>query len=157
MRTMNSFYSNLSHGPVCLVPYEAEALAFLLELSDDYPAIEGWYRTRVVPGLRVGTRFLMRVERAGELVGLGIAKNEEERKICTVRVAPDHAGRGIGVRIFDGLLRWLDTDRPCLTVSQRKLAAFERLFDFYGFRQTSVHPNLYSPNVLEFGYNGIRL
>ena len=133
---------------------EAEALAFLLPLSEDYPGIEHWYRAKVVPGLRHGTRHLLRVERDGELVGLGIAKNEaDERKICTVRVAPHYANRGVGVRLFDGLLKWLSDDRPHLTVSHHKLPLFERLFDYYGFNLSSARDGLYVPSACELGYN----
>lgn len=130
------------------------ALAFLLPLSEDYPGIATWFMSKVVPGMRKETRFLLPVEREDQLVGLGIAKDEDgERKICTVRVAPSHAGRGIGVRLFDGLLKWLDEDRPHLTVSTTKLPQFERIFDYYGFDMTSAHEGLYVPRAVELGYN----
>lgn len=133
---------------------EARALAFLLPLSNDYPGIAHWFTHKVVPGVRVGTRLLLPVERDGSMVGLGIAKNEaDERKICTVRVAPSHTGRGIGVRLFDGLLKWLDDDRPHLTVSEAKLPQFERIFDYYGFGITSTNEGLYIPRMTELGYN----
>lgn len=131
-----------------------EALQFILPLSDDYPGIERWFRNKVVPGLYDGSRHLLRVERDGKLVGLGIAKStEEEQKICTVRIAPEYAGRGMGVRIFDGLLNWLKTDRPHFTVSEHKLTAFERIFDWYGFELTSKNSGLYLPARIELGYN----
>lgn len=133
---------------------EMRALAFLLPLSEDYPGIAGWFVHKVVPGLRHGTRLLLPIEREDQMVGLGIAKDEDgERKICTVRVAPSHAGRGIGVRLFDGLLKWLDDDRPHLTVSTVRLAQFERIFDYYGFDMTSAHEGLYVPRAVELGYN----
>lgn len=132
----------------------AEALEFLLPLSIDYPNIERWYRCRVIPGFSRGTRQIIRVERDGRLVGLGIAKNEcGERKICTVRVAPAYFGRGIGVRLFDGLLHWLDFDQPCLTVSEERLPQFHKIFEYYGFRMTSSHLGLYTPSSIEIGYN----
>lgn len=141
--------------PSDLRPDEAEALHFILPLSDDYPGIERWFREKVVPGLRTGNRFLLRVERNGQLVGVGIAKQEdEEKKICTVRVAPEHFGRGLGIRIFDGLLRWLDEDSPHLTVSSTKMPAFERIFDWYGFNLTTIRNGLYLPDRAELGYNG---
>lgn len=77
----------------------------------------------------------------------------DEQKICTVRVAPSHIGRGIGIRIFDALLRWLDVDRPHLTISEAKLPAFERIFDYYGFMITSIHKGLYVPHSCELAYN----
>ncbi|ABS65816.1 GCN5-related N-acetyltransferase [Xanthobacter versatilis] len=132
----------------------SEALEFLLPLSNDYPDIMNWYRRRVVPGLHNGTRHIIRAERDGRLVGLGIAKNElGERKICTVRVSPTHHGRGIGVRLFDGLLRWLDVDKPHLTVSKDKLPQFERIFEYYGFEMTSEKFGVYTPYMSELGYN----
>lgn len=138
-----------------LADRESEALHFILGLSEDYPDIQNWYVDKVVPGLRLGTRFLLPVHRNGELVGVGIAKNDGlERKICTVRVAPHHFGRGLGLRIFDGLLKWLDDDRPGLTVSATKLPAFERIFDWYGFRFTGAETNVYVPGRQEFGFNG---
>jgi len=137
-----------------LLPAEAEAMAFLVPLSADYPGIDRWYLEKVVAGLRDGTRTLVRVERGGKLIGLGIGKNDGiEKKICTVRVAPEHVGRGSGVRIFDQLLRWLDTDHPHLTVSGASQPKFQRIFDWYGFQLTSVHNGLYVPGRQELGYN----
>jgi hypothetical protein len=145
---------SVGQGPLELTSFELEALAFLLPLSADYPGIHQWYLTKVIPGLRQQTRHLLRVERDGKLVGLGIAKNEpDEHKICTVRVAPDWASRGMGVRIFDGLLKWLDDDRPHLTVSERKLPLFSRLFEYYGFNLSSSKRGAYLPTACEFGYN----
>ncbi|WP_181904054.1 GNAT family N-acetyltransferase [Ciceribacter selenitireducens] len=133
---------------------EQEALQFISGLSEDYPDIQNWYVNKVVPGLRTGTRFLLPVHRDGKLVAVGIAKNDGfERKICTVRVAPHHAGRGLGLRVFDGLLKWLDDDQPGLTVSATKLPAFERIFDWYKFRLTGVENGLYVPGRQEVGYN----
>lgn len=134
---------------------ELQALHLIQGLSEDYPNIQDWYCDKVVPGLRLGTRFLLPVHREGELVGVGIAKNDgSERKICTVRVAPHHFGRGLGLRIFDGLLKWLDDDRPHLTVSATKLPAFERIFDWYGFDFTGAEADVYVPGKRELGYNG---
>jgi len=140
---------------IVLSTSEAEALHFLLPLSSDYPGIDRWFATKVVPGLRIGSRTLLRIERDGNLVGLGIAKKEDdERKICTVRIAPSHVGKGIGLRIFDRLLTWLDDDKPHLTVSSEKLPIFERIFDYYGFDLTSKNHGLYLPRSVELGYNG---
>ena len=156
MRHLSNWISahRASLGAAPLAEREAEALAFLIPLSEDYPGIETWYLTKVVPGLHAGTRHLLRIEREGRLVGLGIAKREEdERKICTVRVAHEYANRGLGPRIFDGLLKWLDEDQPHLTVSESKLPLFERIFDYYGFQLSSRRHGQYVPVACELGYN----
>jgi hypothetical protein len=136
-------------------PCEREALAFLLPLSANYPDFEHWFLTRVVPGLRDETRRLIRIDRDGRLIGIGIGKKDDvERKICTVRIAQSHFGRGMGLRIFDSLLSWLGTDQPHLTISETNLPAFERIFDYYRFQITSAHRGLYVRDTIEFGYNG---
>lgn len=141
-------------GPQPLSITEMQVLSFLLPLSQDYPCIEHWYLTKVVPGLRDGTRLLLKIERHGQIVGVGIGKRDaSERKICTVRVAPTYFGRGLGPRLFDELLKWLDTDNPHLTVSEVKLPLFERLFDRYGFKCTSRQSGLYVKGVTEHSYN----
>lgn len=137
-----------------LTSEEAEALSFLLPLSSDYPNIKKWYLEKVVPGLCEETRLLLPIYREGKIAGLGIAKNDGlEKKICTVRVAPEYENLGLGVRIFDNLLKWLDTDHPNLTVSEGKLPKFSRLFDYYGFTNTSANQSVYIPGVYEFGFN----
>lgn len=153
---MNFGDDALNNRPICppLRTEETEALAFLLPLSQDYPGIGDWFRRKVVPGLRNETRLLIRIERHGQLVGLAIGKREpDENKICTVRIAPSYVGRGIGLRMFDQVLRWLDDDKPHLTVSEGRLPAFERIFDYYRFHLTSVQRGLYVPNTSEIGYN----
>lgn len=141
-----------------LRPNELEVMNFLLPMSVDYPNIERWYLHKVVPGIRAGTRHFVKVERHGQLVGLGIAKNEaDEKKICTLRVAPEYVGRGMGFRIMDDLLRWLDEDQPHATVGAHKLPLFQRMFDHYGFDVTSKRVGLYLPSKVEVGFNGAQL
>jgi hypothetical protein len=146
--------SHLVSASALLTAEEHEALTFLLPLSGDYPGFELWFRTKVIPGMRTGSRRLVRMERDGTLVGVGIAKLDEfEKKICTVRIAQSHFGRGFGIKLFDSLLQWLNTDQPHLTVSEKKLPAFERIFEYYGFHRTSGQLGRYVPNVMEFSYN----
>jgi hypothetical protein len=147
-------YQMPSRPPLLLTADEQGAINFLLPLSEDYPDFELWFRTKVVPGLHLGTRRIFRIERKGDLVGIGIAKREEsEKKICTVRIAQRYFGRGLGLKIFDGCLSWLDTDRPYLTVSEQKLPMFHRIFESYGFTQTSSQRGRYIPLITEFSYN----
>jgi hypothetical protein len=144
-------------GCALLTPQEHETLSFLLPLSGDYPGFELWYRSKVIPGLRSGTRTVIRLDRRGHLIGVGIGKRDEtERKICTVRIDKSYFGRGLGIRLFDSLLRWLETDKPHLTISEPKLPTFQRIFDYYSFNITSTQLGRYVPQVTEYAYNEIR-
>ncbi|WP_315921126.1 GNAT family N-acetyltransferase [Mesorhizobium sp. SP-1A] len=141
-----------------LRPDELRVMNFMLPMSGDYPNIERWYLDKVVPGIRAGTRHFVKVERHGQLVALGIAKNEaDEKKICTLRVAPEYVGRGMGFLIMDDMLRWLDEDQPHATVGAHKLPLFQRMFDHYGFDVTSQKADLYVPSKIEVGFNGAQL
>ncbi len=145
---------HLHSDTVVLTDAEREALAFVLPLSPDYPRIDSWFIDKVVPGLRAGTRHLVRLERHGQIAALGIAKAEDgEAKICTVRVSPEFVGRGMGIRVFESLMSWLGTDRPLATVSEAKLGDFQRIFDHYGYRLTSVCNGLYTPGRAEYLFN----
>jgi hypothetical protein len=150
--------SNLASALALLKPGEREALEFLLPLSSDYPGFELWFLTKVIPGLRAGTRKLIRVERCDTLVGVGIAKSDDvEKKLCTVRISQSQFGRGFGIKLFDSLLHWLETDKPHLTVSEKKLPAFQRIFEYYGFDVTSTQLGRYVPHVIEVAYNETEL
>ena len=131
------------------------AYAFLAPLSSDYPGFDHWFWTKVVPGTKTGSRCILMLERDGAVVALGIGKRHEtERKICTVRVAPEMVNRGMGPRMFDHLLRWLETDLPHLTVGDRKLGQFERIFDRYGFTCTASIDGRYARGRVEHSFNG---
>lgn len=131
-----------------------EVLRFLAPLSSDYPGFEEWYTQKVIPGATLGTRHILTIKRGSAVVGVGIAKKDShERKICTVRIAPDFANRGYGLKIFDGLLKWVDTDQPHLTVGEHKLRQFQRIFDWYGFVHTSSVNGKYVAGANELFFN----
>lgn len=134
---------------------EASVLDFLLPLSGDYPDIDVWFLSKVLPGIKQQSRKILKIERDNKIVAVGIAKAEsDEKKICTVRVHPDFFGRGLGLRIFDTLIEWLEEPKPNLTVSADKVHLFERIFDYYGFEFSGAHQGLYIPGQTELGYNG---
>ena len=135
-------------------PDEIDALEFLLPISDSYPNIQNWFEKQVVPGLSVGSRMLFIHRKEGKVVALGIAKKtSKEKKVCTVRVASEYVGKGLGIKIFKEAMIWLETDKPHLTVSEDKLAEFERIFEFFGYKLTSTVSGLYKPNKVEYLFN----
>lgn len=140
--------------PLVLSPTEEEVLEYLRPLVSAYPGINHWFQQTVVPGLRTDTRRLEVVRQHGHIVALGIAKRDaEERKLCTVRVLPGFQGQGLGHRVIDPLLRWLDCDRPFCTVSAATRPQFDRIFAYYGFAQTASHAGLYLPGRVEEMFN----
>ncbi|PKF78959.1 N-acetyltransferase [Vibrio sp. vnigr-6D03] len=142
------------HGDThCQLNHE-KVSTYLLDLSNEYPNILNWYEKKVVPGLANGTRKLFVHIRNEKIIGLAIAKNElKEKKICTVRVSPQMYGKGLGVRLFNEAMEWLDTSTPHVTVSESKFHLFERLFEHYGYRLTSTHMSRYREGQVEYLFN----
>lgn len=133
---------------------EAESLEFLSCISSCYPGIESWFINKVVPGLTNGTRKLFIYRRDGKVVALCIAKKTEtELKVCTVRVLPEYAGKGLGIKLFKDAMYWLETDKPHLTVSEERLSDFARIFEYFGYKLTSTRNGLYLPGKVEYFYN----
>ncbi len=131
----------------------SQVLNFILPLSQQYPQIEDWFGSKVISGLKAGTRKISIITRNNEIAALGIAKDEEEKKICTVRVASKYIGKGFGIKVFDELLEWLDTPNPILTVGEEKLPQFSKIFDHYGFKLSSSHMSLYQVGKTELIFN----
>ena len=131
-----------------------EAFEFLLPISESYPNFHLWFEKRVVSGLASGTRKLFIHRRDGKIVALGIAKKTAmEKKVCTVRVAPEFKGSGLGIKIFKEAMLWLETNKPHLTVSEEKYPEFERIFKFFGFKLTSTINGLYQQGKVEYLFN----
>lgn len=129
-------------------------LSFLQPLSQSYPGFENWFSSKVVPGVYAGTRHIVTVERDGMIAAIGIGKRDkDESKICTIRVSPSYENKGLGLRVFDDLLEWLETDRPVATVSEEKMPAFQRIFDRYGFKLTGSVNGLYRASKTEYIFN----
>jgi len=130
------------------------SLEFIRPLSDGYPEIDRWFGRKVVPGLYDGTRKLFIHRRNGQIAALAIAKRTEtELKVCTVRVAKDFIGKGLGVRLFKEAMEWLGTDKPHLTVGEDALPDFEKVFAHFGYQLTSTAKGLYHPHKVEYLYN----
>ena len=137
----------------CGRSYEVAA-AFLLPLSADYPHFNEWYWNKVIPGLQDESRKIVYIERCNKIVGIGIAKStQEEKKICTVRVSPTCFGKGFGIKIFEQLLDWLNDSFPVLSVNEKKLPEFQRIFDYYGFEMTSIRNGIYVSGQNEIFFN----
>lgn len=89
-----------------------------------------------------------------DLKGVSIIKNtQEEKKICTLRVMEKYQNRGIGLRLFEKSFETLQTRFPLLSVSEEKYPDFKKIFDYYGFKLTSIKENYYRIGKKEFFFN----
>lgn len=119
-----------------------------------YPDFQKWFFYKVLPDIATKRRAIISEVRNDRIVGLSILKlSEEEKKLSTLKVSNDHINSGIGLKLFQKSFEILDTEKPFLTVSEEKLIEFSKVFDYYGFKLTSVHESLYRKGEKEFFYN----
>ena len=121
-----------------------------------YPGFCEWIDTKVILGLRDGSRnvFVERVQ--GRICGVAIAKRTvSERKLCTLWVDRDARAAGVAGRLANEVFGWLGTEKPLFTVPDVSIDKFRSLLDRWGFAETQVVPDIYRPGGREFVFNGI--
>jgi hypothetical protein len=118
-----------------------------------YPDFEAWFWQKVVPGLHDGTRRLETVVRDGELAGLTILKDADERKVCTLWVADRFVGTGMGIRLLRDSARSLG-GKPLATVPEERIATLGPALIGLGFELTDTVESAYRPGRCEFVFNG---
>lgn len=118
-----------------------------------YPNFEDWYFKKVVPDLFCEQRILVSEVRDNNIAGLAILKVNHEKKLSTLKVSPKYINKGIGLKLFEKSFQLLETEKPFLTVSEEKLSEFKKLFDYYDFKMTSAHDNLYRIGKKEYFFN----
>ncbi|WP_301009007.1 hypothetical protein [Helicobacter sp. UBA3407] len=107
---------------------------YLKEAKQYYPNFDIWYYQNVI------------------LKGICIVKLSE-KKLCTLRVMENYRNKGIGIRLFEKSFEALNTRMPLLSVSEEKLLSFKKIFDYYGFKLTSIKENYYRKGKKEYFYN----
>jgi acetyltransferase (GNAT) family protein len=126
---------------------------YLTEAKKYYPDFEKWFFNIVVPEVEVGDRHLLIETRDDYVAGIAIVKAIDEKKLCTLRVVDRFQGTGLGIRLFERCFEALETDSPFLTISEEKLPAFQRIFDYYGFEMTSIKSDVYRKGKKEYFFN----
>ncbi|HIY44687.1 MAG TPA: GNAT family N-acetyltransferase [Candidatus Helicobacter avistercoris] len=136
-----------SFSEVAIYHYLSEAKRF-------YPNFDLWYFTNVLSSIARKEKQILMIQDDKDLKGVSIIKNtQEEKKICTLRVMEKYQNRGIGLRLFEKSFETLQTRFPLLSVSEEKYPDFKKIFDYYGFKLTSIKENYYRIGKKEFFFN----
>lgn len=89
-------------------------------------------------------------------VGLAILKKTKlEKKICTLRVNRNFRGVGIGKKLIEFSLDWLECEKPLITLRKSKQPQFGKLFDYYGFELAQKNVDYYRMLSSELAFNGV--
>ena len=136
-----------SFSEVAIYHYLSEAKRF-------YPNFDLWYFTNVLPSIARKEKQILMIQDDKDLKGVSIIKNtKKKKKICTLRVMEKYQNRGIGLRLFEKSFETLQTRFPLLSVSEEKYPDFKKIFDYYGFKLTSIKENYYRIGKKEFFFN----
>ena len=135
--------------------YKTQLFNFLSGLETWYPDFPQWY-VRLFAGddLAAGREIFLCIH-AGKIAGVIILKkSDDEKKICTIRVAPQYQRRGIGTKLMETGIRWLSCEKPLITVNEKAFPQYEKLLSKFGFVKTQETPGYYVPELVEYVYNG---
>lgn len=128
------------------------AYFYINEAKKYYPGFDVWYFLNVLPELSNGNKKIIYERDPRNLKGLAIIK-PSEKKICHLSVMPNYRNKGIGIRLFKKCFEELETNMPFFSVSEEKLPEFQRVFDWFGFKQTDAIKGYYRPEKTEYFYN----
>jgi ribosomal protein S18 acetylase RimI-like enzyme len=125
---------------------------FLIESTHLYPAIDNWWKEKVLPGVPEGIRVIYVLKKAGIIKGLFIGKKGPNSKICTLRLKDDVKKNGFGkALLLEGLRQIVDesTKDITVTVSEAAESSVARFFESLGFHNIANVRNRYSHGVDE--------
>lgn len=127
-------------------------------LRSEYPDFYSWFYDKVVSELSNGSRkiFLAQTPLSfGKVNGILILKNSDsEKKICTLYVDEESRKNGIGQRFIDIAFTELNTYKPLITVSDKRISDFSKLLEKNNFKIVDSLSNYYSKNHVEYTFNG---
>lgn len=126
----------------------------LSNLDAYYPDFEKWYFNKVVPGILNGDNKLLLYSTHGEIQGVGLIKDTDEKKIQCIRVRPGNENSGIGIKLLDKAIELLENRSPVITVSEEMINQYSRPFvKRYGFKLSDVVKGQYRKGKLEYHFN----
>lgn len=137
--------------------YYSQIYNFLIRLNIEYPGFSKWYKGLFLENkeLQDGREIII-CEKEYRIAGVAILKStEEEKKICTLRVAGPFQRQGIGRKLMEMSFEWLEDDKPLITMHKSKKHEFIALLDYYGFVLEQTQRNYYNIFSTELSYNGI--
>lgn len=135
---------------------EESVFASIAHLEKTYPGFDVWLHSKVLPGMRDGSRRVRAAFGNGHVLGVAIAKRtDEERKLCTLWVDPCARTFGIASDLANEAFDWLGTDKPLFTVPDTRLAEFRPLLSRWGFKETQVAEGAYRIGRPEYVFNGL--
>ena len=127
-------------------------------MCKDYPNYKNWYFEKQLSSIKDDERnifFIRNPKNKNEIIAVSsLKRNNEEKKICTLYVIKEFRGLGIGSKLIEKSLKWLNTKNPVFTFPDYKLEIFKPIIEKYNWELTEVIDNLYNEGIKELCFNG---
>ena len=118
-------------------------------LSVQYPDYENWFKQKVLKRIKNGTGEIIYVRNEKEIEGFIIAKNTySEKKICTVFIKEEYRGIGLGSKLIEEAIVYLEDLRPLITIPENKVSDFKYFINRYKWIKTSISNKYNSPEII---------
>lgn len=126
-------------------------------ISDYYQNYENWYWLKQIPKIKSEERnilFIRNPNNKDEIIAISCLKKEEkERKICTLYVKDEYRNQGLGSLIIEESFKWLETNKPLITIPEYKLNEFIPIIEKYKWDLTEIVECLYHKDYKELFFN----
>ena len=126
----------------------------------DYPKHKSWYFEKQLPETIANDErnilFARNPENENEIIAMACLKrDDEEKKICTLFVDNKCRGLGLGTKIIESSMDWLETKTPLATIADYKLEMFRPIIKKYDWKLTQIVSGLYNDRASELCFNGV--
>lgn len=123
-------------------------------IEKDYPKHYQWFHDKFIQELDGLKREIIYYEINNIIVGVAFLKKSiEERKVCTIMVDENYRKLGIGTILLEEAFKFLETNKPLITMPEYKKQAFESIILKYKWKECQIIDSYYSKNN-ELVFNG---
>ena len=96
-----------------------------------------WYYTKNIPRVLDGSGEIIFYLDGLIVAGLSILKKDEtESKICTLLINEEYRKKGYGKELLESSFDFLGTDKPLITIPQKRIEEFNSFINTYNWQET---------------------
>ena len=150
------FFSMRELDILSQIAYAKKINSFLVSLNFEYPGFNKWYWSLFENSTIKNERDIIFYVFNSEVAGVAILKHDNnENKICTLRVSPKYQHIGIGSALIEKSFEIFNTDKPLITIHISKYNSFKGIFEKYNFSLEQQIQGYYGLFKSELSYNGV--
>ena len=114
-----------------------------------YPEYYRWYYQTNIPRILSGEGEAIFYLDGFQIVGLSMLKRTaDESKICTFLIDEEYRKKGYSKLILEDSYEFLGTEKPLITIPEKRLDEFSKIIEAYGWVPTETTDEYYSPEVI---------